>query len=439
MTPYKLAPRDQTGKAVLYKNVQGNMVRFEEIDLLNLTPDAVDSLLMQYDYNALSPVPYGSRVFKFRYTTQDRGVVTEATGTIGVPANAKLPDKELPFLIWLHGTCGFADPCAPSRALEGQAFSALFASLGFISVAPDYTGMSGVGDPSTAPNAYLVAEQVAIGAWDALRAMDGLLKDLRTGVKSGKKVAIWGASQGGHAALFTEQYAPYYAPEYEVPAVVAAVPPSVLMPLAQKAMQAFSPPTISFLPLLTTVREWYNAPLDLTGVVSNDAPYHFASTLHDQIYIKGTDCNTGASYEDIKNHPEQQKVDYIYKKDFIDAVLAGNLSGMNPWDCYLDENSLATSSVKPLRFTPTFMVYSEKDDLVVTEPMRQDFDRLCGLGYKLKYLECKNAGHADGAVWSIKEQLGWIKDRLSGLPLPDDMCKREAPVCCSATPKGKCD
>jgi len=427
-----MAPYDLIGAARV-----GSWVEYEEIEALNLDSAALDALLSQAAYTALSPVPYGCRVFRYRYVTQDRGKVVEATGTLGFPANGPLPEGEVPFGVFLHGTTGFADPCAPSRSLDGQAAAALIAALGFVSVAPDYIGMTGFGAPSTSTHAYCVGEQVAIGSWDALRAARMLVDKLKPGVTTGNPAILWGGSQGGHAALFMELYGPYYAPEFDVRAVVASVPPSVLMPLAQKALEEFSPPTIAFGAVLATMREWYGSPPDLLGVFTNDDPYRFATTLHDEIFVKD-ECNTGEGYKEIENHPELQRPDYMYKQEFIDAVLGGSLDAFPPWDCFMRENSLGTSSVRPLRATPTLMVYAENDDLVITEPMREDFDGLCASGFNLDYLECAGAGHSEGAVWSLPEQYAWLKDRLAGAPLPAGACTRKPPVCCTATPEGKC-
>jgi hypothetical protein len=311
------------------------------------------------------------------------------------------------------------------------------ASLGWVGVAPDYIGQMGFGDPSTTTHGYLIAEQAALGSWDAVRAAQKFVATLDTGFDTTSDTVIWGGSQGGHAALFMEQYGPYYAPEIKVPTVVAAVPPSVLLPLGRKAMSAFTPPTVAFAAVLSTMHKWYGRPHDLEAELTDDAPYHFASTIDDQVFRTQT-CDTGAAYDDIDNHPEQQHVDFVYRQPLIDAVLAGNLDAMDPWGCLFKENSLGDTTVKAKRFTPTLMVYSEKDDLVVTEPMRQDFDRLCSLGYRLAYHECMNASHTHGAVWSIPEQVQWVQDRLAGKALPADMCQRKAPVCCGAEPADQC-
>ncbi len=81
------------------------------------------------------------------------------------------------------------------------------------------------------------------------------------------------------------------------------------------------------------------------------------------------------------------------------------------------------------------VVLSEDDDLVYTPVVRDDFDRLCGLGYRLDYLECADAGHAEGAAWSLPEQVAWLDDRLAGVELDAaTVCQRSAPVTCVGQP-----
>ncbi len=424
MAPYPMVPRSEVG----------HLVDWEELPMFDLSASAVDALLAAGDFEALSPVPYGCRVFRFRYTTQDRGEIVEATALLGVPANAVMPPTPFPYALYLHGTTGFSDPCAPSAMMpDGPSQAALVAALGFIGVAPDYIGMVGMGEPSTTTHGYLVGEQVAIGSWDALRAgqelLDGPLAPL--GVQGGDQTVLWGGSQGGHAALFTELYGPYYAPEFSVAGVVAAVPPSALLPLVEIAVASFGDPTISMTAVVTTMRAWYGAPDDLYGVFTNEDPFYLADNAESYVFVED-ECNPGDGlYAD--------SVDDIYVQSFIDAVLEGRWEDIEPWTCYFEENSLATSSVPPLRFTPTLMAYAEDDTLVVTAPQREDFQRLCKMGYQLEYRECMNASHTEGALWSLPYQLEWLRDRLAGIEIPPEkLCQVSPPVCCAASPEDVC-
>ncbi len=429
MPNYELIPTDELGQIVDWKNDP-----FYDLD-----PDTIDGLLNNEGYDALSPVPYGCRVFMFRYTTQDRGQKVEATAVLGIPANTdEVQSKDFPMSLFLHGTTGFADVCAPGREGSGQLEAALLASQGFIAVAPDYIGLNSFGDASTARHAYLGGEQVAIGSWDALRAARQLLadEDFQQEIQANEQVVVWGGSQGGHAALFTELYGPYYAPEMDVAAVVALVPPSDLLSLASIAVSEFGPPSIAFTSVLTTLRAWYGAPENLNNVFVNEDPYFLADNAEQYVFMEGMEeCDIG----DVFNEDDFSQVSDIFTDDFAGKGAEERWDELEPWSCYFRENGLSTTSVPALRYTPTLMVYSELDDLVVTAPQLDDFDKLCQSGYQLEQINCAGAGHSAGAIWSLPEQVAWVRQRLAGEAMDSaKLCQRTEPVCCLGTPEDEC-
>ena len=431
MTPYDLLPRQDVGKALA----------FEKDSIFDISAETLGSMIPN-DYKFLTPFDYGVRVYRLRYTTQDKGKLVEATSFVAFPANSWTEDEtkpDFPVALVLHGTTGYADSCAPTHPdnmLIGPAYAAIVASQGYIAVAPDYIGLNGFGEGSTTTHGYTVGEQLAIGNWDALRATEELMQkqEFKQEVKADGKYVIWGASQGGHAALFTELYGPYYAPEFEITAIVADVAPIVMLPLAVMGVETSNPTSAGLGAILVTNRAWYGAPEDLSEVFTNEEPYYFADNLEENIFFEGT-CS-----EQPNMPPRDFDLTSMYTEDFKQKVLAENWDAIEPFSCYMREGSLVSSSVPPLRFTPTLMVYSEDDDLVVTGPMREGFDQLCEDGYQMEYLECANAGHSDGALWSLPEQFEWLRLRLEGVPVDSSkICNRGEPVCCSATPEGRCD
>jgi hypothetical protein len=427
MAAYTLLPREEVGQ----------VVSWEEMTEFDIDPRTIDGVLPLYDLQKMAPVPYGVRTFRFRYTTQDRGKKVEATAILGVPDDVPDPAPSFPVALFLHGTTGFSDPCSPSRGVIGPFEGAIFASNGFVAIAPDFIGMNGEGARSTTPHGYLVAEQTAIGSWDALRAgmalLDGDLKDV---VRVSGDLLIWGGSQGGHGALFTELYGPYYAPEFTPRAVLASLVPSTLRPLGALAFSQPGPTTISFAAFLTSQRAWYGSPKDLNGELTDAAPYFLASRAESYVYPQDA-CSVAdvVPVEDLQTLP----LTTFYQAGFIEKVKADRWEDLPPWDCFLRTNTVAESPVKPRRFLPTFMVYSEKDEMVNTPIQELDYDRLCGLGWQLDFLSCKNAGHADGGMWSLAEQMDWARARLRGEPIPANrLCQRRSAQCCAATPDGRC-
>ncbi len=424
---YSLLPAAQLGAAVDWEQNEG----------FDLTAEALDTLLTLAGFSSLTPVPNGVRLYTFRYTTQDRGVQVEATGMIGVPAHLDSePDEPWPVALMLHGFAGANDACAPSAdSLIGPAQPALLAANGFVVVAPDYIGMNGMGAGSTAHHAPLVGEQVAIGSWDALRAGLALLQgDLAEEYQGELRddVIVWGASQGGHAALFTELAGPYYAPEFDVAGVAASAPAHSLVSVITHAMAEYSDPTALAALTLVGMRRWYGEPSDLTGLLTNEEPWYFADNVEEALMGEMEECEP-----DIDFDPETiDSVDDIYTEPFIEAMLAGDWDALDPWSCFLHESSLSSSSIPRLRDTPVLAVYGSEDTLVVPAYQEEDFALLCEQGWSLERIECAQAPHAEGTLWSLPAQLDWLRERLAGTPRdPEGICVWNEPVCCPATPK----
>jgi len=415
----------------------GQIVDYEEITFWDKDSTSLDSLFATAGVDFLDPVPYGTKLFRYRYTTQDKGVKIEATAMLGIPTMENPESRDFPMVLYTHGTTGFSDPCAPSNPeyfFEGPAIPALMTSLGYVVISPDYIGMNGTGTPATVRHGYLVGEQTAIGSWDAVRAGERLLKEqLGEPVTVQNNVIPWGGSQGGHAAMFSDLFAPYYAPEYDVPAVVAMVVPSNLKPLIEDAVADIRPGTGLLGISLVTMHVWYGRLADLTEVMSDEEPYFFARNAETLIFPEEA-CEI-----DIDVDLTNASVDMLFSQNFMEKVANDQWDQLTPWNCFYRENSLLTSSIPRLRNTPTLMVYGEKDDLVVTEPMRIDFADLCADGYQLDYIECAEAGHVDGALWSLPHQITWLQDRLDGKPLDSETsCTVNPAFCCAGSPEDKC-
>ena len=425
MTPYEALPP------------AGQVSYSEPMDGFDLTASGLDALLTTAGHGALTPVPNGVKLFRYRYTTQDRGQATEATGMIAVPAHlAASPTEPWPVALLLHGYAGAWDACAPSADdMVGPAVPALLASQGFAVVAPDYIGMNGTGLPSTAPHAPLVGEQVAIGAWDALRAGLELLRGDLAGQYEGElreDVVIWGASQGGHAAFFVELAGPYYGSEFTVAGVVAASPAHDQLSVISDALDHYSDSSGLGALALVGMWRWYGVPDDLSGLLTNEEPYFFADAVVELLEGVGDECEFELDFE-----VEVDEVEDIYTPAFQQAVLAGDWGAIEPWSCFLRENSVSSSSIPSLRSTPVLTVYGQEDTLVVPAFQEADFGVLCDQGWQLEQLQCEGAPHAETTLWSLDEQVDWLRARLAG-EARGATCAWSEPVCCSASPEDVC-
>lgn len=405
----------------------GEVTAWEPIPLWDVTAETLNAILATTEYGDLQ-VPHGSKVYRMRYTTQDRGQQVEATAVVAVPRGDDLPDEPPPIILHTHGTTGFVDECAPSHpdnANTLSALAALMSAMGYIFVGPDFIGMNGFGEPATVRHAYLVGEQVAVGSWDALRAARrALVSEVTPAVQTAPRVIPWGESQGGHAALYVEQYGPYYAPELEVPAVVALVGPSNLLAMLHHTTAELGPGSGIAMMSLTAMNEWYGRQAPLDSLLTNEAPIFLADNVLLALYPEGQ-CAPG----DV---PHVDTIDQIFDADALASIAASDWEALEPWSCYYMENSLPTTRVAARRFVPTLMVYGEDDDLMPAEVGRESFLELCDLGWQLEHLVCAEIGHVDAALLSLTRQFEWVAERLAGAPIePGRLCRAQAPERCS--------
>jgi hypothetical protein len=405
----------------------GEVVAYEEFLLSKLTPESIDGLLAELDLEGVPPAKYGVRNFRFRYTTQDRGTIIEATGTIGIPWGDDVP-WPAPVMLWLHGSAGFMDDCAPSRdSMLGAAPGTLWSAQGYVVVAPDYIGLLGIGEssPPGSIHPYLVGEATAIASLDSVRAVLNFLTgdEGLEGSADSQQVVIMGGSQGGHAALFAERYQPHYAPEFHVAGVVAATGPADLLGEGSFAMSTLVPGSSTFLFALVSMKNWYGHPEDLFDLFTNQEPYFIAEK------IEGYMADACGGQIDTS---EIDELSDVFLPDVITHSAAGNWEAIPPWGCYLEANSIPGTPVPRLLDTPILTVYSGDDELLNNDIEKANWSKICAEGYTLEYLECADLGHSAGAVASLPYAMKWLEARLNDLPLePDIICQMQEPVDCT--------
>lgn len=189
-------------------------------------PDGPGVLIRSDDYFGTAPA--GGEVQRILYSTTDAvGVRSVASALVISPIDS--PSGAHPVISWNWGTTGVARGCAPSlldSTATRWAIPAVEEALarGWVIVASDYTGR---GTQGRFP--YLIGEGEARSSLDAIRAA----RDLE-GVRLSSDVVVWGHSQGGHAALFTEPVAAEYAPELRILGTAALSPLADPLAMARK-------------------------------------------------------------------------------------------------------------------------------------------------------------------------------------------------------------
>ncbi|MFQ3665536.1 MAG: alpha/beta fold hydrolase, partial [Sphingomonadaceae bacterium] len=168
---------------------------------------------------AMEAAPEGARAWRIRYWTRDhRGQPTQSTGMLIAPAGA---GTDRPVVAWQHGTVGVSEACAvslaPYRFTQVPGLAAMLAR-GWVVVATDYPGLG-----TSGPHAYLDPDSAGHAALDAVAAAGAVPE-----AGAGRRFALWGHSQGGHASLAAAERARAGLPGHELVAVAAASPPTDL-------------------------------------------------------------------------------------------------------------------------------------------------------------------------------------------------------------------
>jgi uncharacterized membrane protein HdeD (DUF308 family)/alpha-beta hydrolase superfamily lysophospholipase len=170
-------------------------------------------------------IPDDAEAWRILYTTtRGDGRPAIASGLVIVPAGGAADAR--PMIAWAHGTTGVDRTCAPSVLDTGLGAGAFYLldqviEQGWGLVATDYVGLGTEGG-----HPYLVGEPEARSVLDAARAARQM-----SAPSFADETVVWGHSQGGGAALWTNQIAADYAPDVRLDGVAALAPASDLIGL----------------------------------------------------------------------------------------------------------------------------------------------------------------------------------------------------------------
>lgn len=366
---------------------------------------------------------HGTKSRLIRYQTQDRGKAVDATTLMAYPDVGDA--RTFPILLVLHGTAGFTDSCSPSGGVaddqlggftnETSLLLSLFASFGYIAVAPDYIGLKSLGAPTGFLHPYLVAEPTAIASLDAVRAAK---KQLAGSNLTPGDVVVVGGSQGGHAAAFVNRYLPHYAPELVIKGSVWDVPPTDILGQAKPALTAWKNATKNLIALTTTYESWYGTAAG--GLGSAFLPPYDTSVPA----ALGTSCSPSSAFTNATRET-------LFTSSFLTSGQQPGFGGLAPWACYLSENSLPTTSITKQESIPSMFLLGENDELVDNVVERASFQKLCTQGHVLTFLECAGASHTKPLSYALDQWMDFLDDRLAGTPVGTTCVLKPAEKCTS--------
>ncbi|MEO7276730.1 MAG: alpha/beta fold hydrolase, partial [Sphingomicrobium sp.] len=330
----------------------------------------------------------------------ENGQLQDLTGIVAAPDTGQSSPTR-PVLAWTHGTWGVARQCAPSLSpsffdstpgTSPTFFTATPAldmvAKGYVVVAPDYPGLGSAG-----VHPYLGGVPAGRSTLDAVRAARAL-----DGAGAGRRYAIWGASQGGHAALWTAQLASSYAPELDLVGVAAAAPPT---DLAANLRGGTNPLIRAFLTAFTAYSwsGYYGAPLSSLGRPQT------------QMIITRLAQNNCVSID------SKPKLGAMIGMVMLRNQLTGvDLGAIQPWAAIAQKNSVQASAI-----TVPMLVAQNPADVIIAPAVTRTYARqACAAGKSVKWIDIVGKGHPTSAQDSAPATLQWIADRFAGKPAPSD-------------------
>ena len=334
--------------------------------------------------------PAGMQAWRVRYWTTDAaGRPREVTGMVVAPREA-VPAQARPVLAWTHGTWGVASRCAPSLSKDFWSVTAGLGAVrnGYVVVAPDYPGLGSAG-----MHPFLIGEDTARSVIDGVRAARSI-----PGASAGSRYAVWGESQGGHAALWTAQTSRAYAPDLTLVGAAAAAPPTNLAQnlrsTSNRALKSFFTAYIG--------RSWsvsYGAPLSSLG---NRQTQDIITRLADN------NCIT------LNMKP---KLGMILGISVLNSRLQSiDIGRIEPWAGLARRNSPTNANIG----VPLLIAQNAKDDLVAPAVTAAHVRGLCRSGNRVRSIAISGEGHATSAKDSAAATLAWIADRFANKPAPSD-------------------
>jgi acetyl esterase/lipase len=334
--------------------------------------------------------PLGSAAYRVLYRSTGLNGEPIAVSGVAIVPIGPAPVGGRPVIAWAHPTSGVVPHCAPSRALvffqTVQGLREMLA-LGYAVVATDYPGL---GTPG--PHPYLVGVSEGRAVLDSVRATQALPQ-----AGASANFAVWGHSQGGHAALYAGLLAKSYAPDLNLFGIAVAAPATDLATLQTDDFDTEGGKNLTAMTLWSWARV-YGAPIE-KAVLPGAMPT--------------VDRLANQCIESIVDLLVRARLSKPLDRDFL-AV--DDLAKLEPWRSLMIRNSPG-----PLpRDIPVFIAQGTTDNVVVPSVTAAYMQKLCKGASAVQFVSMPGVGHAFIARNSANAAVAWMTDRFRGAPPPND-------------------
>jgi pimeloyl-ACP methyl ester carboxylesterase len=252
-----------------------------------------------------------------------------------------------------------------------------------VGVVTDYIGLGPVGER----HPYLSRPSEAHSVIDAVRAARNL-----PATNAGQRWLAIGHSQGGHAALSTNELAAEYAPELELLGTISLAPAALF--------DRTYGPVDEVVVRIVGIMAFYGAAAEHPAIIPDD-------------YVGPETAAAAAVLEDK------------CLNDIIVAFLP------IPAETFFTQNPLETEPARSILLandvggvgveSPLFLISGTEDQRVVVQRARDTFAKLCDAGQVTEYLEIEGATHDNEYALAADQIEAWLADRLAGVP-PTNSC-----------------
>lgn len=336
--------------------------------------------------------PDGMQAWRISYwTTTGKSAPIMATGMVVAPREPST--RARPVLAFAHGAWGVAQKCAPSLSRDFWKYTAGLqaVSRGYTVVAPDYPGLGIEG-----VHGFLVGPDTARSVLDSVRAAGQI-----AGAAAGKRFAVWGESQGGHASLWTGQRARHYAPDLQLVGVAAAAPPTYLV---DNLRQASDPSARTFLTTYA-IYSWSR---------------FYGTSMSSVAGAQSRGIITRMAENNCVNFDSLPRLGAILGIMTLRRNLRNvDLGKIEPWAGYA-----RTNSARPAQVDGPLLISQNPKDTIVAAAVTRRFARdACAANKRVRWIDINGKGHGTSASDTVGVTLDWIGDRFAGRPAPSDCGK----------------
>lgn len=339
----------------------------------------------------VTDAPRAMLAWRVRYWTSDEHNLPIAVSGMVIAPAARATGTARPVIAWTHGLIGIAQRCTPSAG-SGN-FSVIpglsdAIARGYTIVAPDYPGLG-----SDMIHPVLVGQSEGRSVLDAVRAVRAI-----PAAATGTTFALWGESQGGHAALWTGQLWKSYAPELQLVGIAAIVPPT---DLARNFKEGSDPRARALLTAYigTSWSRYYGVPMTVLGPKSVQG---VMTRLADNNCVQ---FNAKPKLGTIVGIVIAQR-----------AIRNLDLGADRTWGPLMRQNNPSAAAIP----VPTLIATGTGDTIVAPTVVRAFARQACARGKTVRYMSIAGGKHETVARTEATATLDWIDGRFAGRRAPSD-------------------